>query len=155
MLKSEFKPELLNELEKHVEDTLGFKIKLSVKEFTTTDIKQLIKDPSIIDTSEATQTDIEFNVLESFAQDLDIDSLKAFDIDVFKLIWKKDAEKARHYFNNCFDVTIKNKRIKNAFYNQGETSYTRTALINTVGIDFIKHYEKIIKEKNSKSKSKN
>lgn len=142
MLKSEFKPELLNELEKHVEDTLGFKIKLSVKEFTTTDIKQLIKDPSIIDTSEATHSDIEFNVLESFAQDLDIESLKTFDVDIFKEIWKKDAEKARRYFNNYFDVTIKNKRIKNAFYNQGETSYTRLNLLNMLGEKFIKYYER-------------
>ena len=146
MLKSEFKTKLLNELEKHVEDTLGFKIKLSVKEFTTTDIKQLIKDPSIINT----EPNNEINSMEIFTHDIDVDSLGAFDIDVFKLIWKENAEKARHYFNNCFDVTIKNKRIKNAFYNQGETSYTRTALINTVGIEFIKHYEKIIKEKNSK-----
>ena len=130
MLKSEFKPELLNELEKQVEDTLGFKIKLSVKEFTTTDIKQLIKDPSIIDTSEATHSDIEFNVLESF------------DVDIFKEIWKKDAEKARRYFNNYFDVTIKNKRIKNAFYNQGETSYTRSNLLNMLGEKFIKYYER-------------
>ena len=137
MLKTEFKPELLNELEKQVEKTLGFKIKLSVKEFSTTDIKQLIKDPSIIDT----EPDTEINSMDIFAHDIDVDSLEVFNIDVFKLIWKEDAKKATQYFDNCF---------KNAYYIQGETSYTRTALINTVGIEFIKHYEKIIKEKNSK-----
>ena len=148
MLKSEFKPELLNELEKQVEDTLGFKIKLSVKDFTTTDIKQLIKDPSII---EATHSDIEYNAIDLFAHDIEVDSLEVFNIDVFKLIWKEDAEKARHYFNNCFGVnTTKTCRVKNAYYIQGETSYTRSALINTLGIDFIKYYEKKYIEENSK-----
>ena len=89
--------------------------------------------------------------MEIFTHDIDVDSLGAFDIDVFKQIWKEDAKKATQYFENCFEVTVnKTWHVKNAYYIQGETSYTRTALINTVGIEFIKHYEKIIKEKNSK-----
>ena len=144
MLKSEFKPELLNNLEKQVEENLGFKIKLSVKEFTTTDIKQLIKETthSFIECV-ATEPKNEINSMEIFTHVFDVDSLEAFDIDVFKQIWKEDAKKATQYFKNCFEVTFsKTWHVKNAYYIQGETSYTRTALINTVGIEFIKHYEK-------------